>query len=42
MLREMIVEGLLGIIRGESPTAVREKMQTFISNRSREEVRPNI
>ncbi|MHC4561691.1 MAG: motility protein A [Planctomycetota bacterium] len=42
MLREMVVEGLLGIIRGESPTAVREKMQTFISSKNREELRPSI
>ncbi len=42
LLREMTVEGLLGIIRGESPTAVREKMQTFISESRREELRPSI
>ncbi len=42
VLREMIVEGVLGIVRGESPTAVREKMQTFISQRSRQEVKPNV
>ena len=42
MLREMIVEGLLGIARGESPTGVREKMQAFVSNRNREEVKPTI
>ncbi|MCD6303379.1 MAG: MotA/TolQ/ExbB proton channel family protein [Planctomycetes bacterium] len=42
MLREMIVEGLLGIVRGESPTGVREKMQAFISERNREEFKPNI
>ena len=42
MLREMIVEGLLGIVRGESPTGVREKMQAFISERNREELKPSI
>jgi chemotaxis protein MotA len=42
MLREMVVEGLLGIVRGESPTAVRERMQAFISAKHREELKPNI
>ncbi len=42
ILREMIVEGILGIVRGEAPTAVREKMQTFLSARNREELKPSI
>lgn len=42
LLREMIVEGLLGIVRGESPTGVREKMQAFISERNREDLKPAI
>jgi chemotaxis protein MotA len=42
LLREMIVEGLLGIVRGESPTGVREKMQAFVSDRSREDIKPTI
>ena len=42
LLREMIVEGILGIVRGESPTAVREKMHAFISMGRREELRPSI
>ena len=42
LLREMIVEGLLGIVRGESPTGVREKMQAFVSERNREELKPSI
>ncbi len=42
LLREMVVEGLLGIVRGESPTGVREKMQAFVSERNREEFKPNI
>ncbi len=41
-LREMTIEGLLGIVRGESPTSVREKMQAFMSNGAREELKPNI
>lgn len=41
-LREMIVEGVLGIVRGESPTGIREKMQAFLSDKSREEFKPNI
>jgi chemotaxis protein MotA len=42
LLSEMILEGLLAIVRGESPTAVREKMQAFISTRHREDLRPSI
>ena len=42
ILREMMVEGLLGIVRGESPTAVRDKMQAFISAKNREELKPRI
>jgi len=42
ILREMIVEGLLAIIRGESPTNVREKMQTFVSAKNREELKPSV
>ena len=42
LLREMVVEGLLGIVRGESPTGVREKMQAFLSERNREELKPSI
>ncbi|HUS92480.1 MAG TPA: MotA/TolQ/ExbB proton channel family protein [Phycisphaerae bacterium] len=42
LVREMIVEGLLGIVRGESPTGVREKMQAFVSERNREEYKPSI
>lgn len=39
---EMIVEGVCSIARGESPTAVREKMQTFVSPGRREEVKASI
>ncbi|MFP4106960.1 MAG: motility protein A [Phycisphaerae bacterium] len=42
LIREMIVEGLLGITRGESPTAVREKMQAFVSVKNREEFKPTV
>jgi chemotaxis protein MotA len=42
LLREMVVEGLLGIVRGESPTGVREKMQAFVSERNRGDFKPNI
>ena len=40
LLREMIVQGVIGIAKGESPTAVRERMQAFISVRKREEFKP--
>ena len=42
LLKEMTLQGLLGIVRGESPTAVRETMQTFISARNREELKPSV
>ncbi len=39
---EMITEGICAIAQGENPTAVREKMQAFISQGRREEVKANI
>ena len=36
---EMIMAGICAIAKGESPTAVREKMQIFISAKRREEVK---
>jgi chemotaxis protein MotA len=39
---EMIVEGICSISRGENPTAVREKMQAFISPARREEVKASV
>ena len=39
---EMITEGICAISQGENPTAVREKMQAFISQGSREEIKANI
>lgn len=42
MLREMILEGVLCIVRGESPTNVREKLQTFVSAGHREELKPTV
>lgn len=39
---EMTVEGVCTISRGESPTAVREKMQSFISPSRREEVKTTV
>jgi chemotaxis protein MotA len=41
-LYEMILEGVLGIVKGESPTVVRERMNTFVSERHREEVKPKV
>jgi chemotaxis protein MotA len=41
-LREMILEGVLGLTRGESPTAIRERMQAFISVKNREELKPSV
>ncbi|MBW8039401.1 MAG: motility protein A [Planctomycetes bacterium] len=39
---EMITEGICAIAQGENPTAIREKMQAFISQSRREEVKANI
>jgi len=39
---EMIVEGICAIAKGENPTAVREKMQAFISPMRREEVKASV
>ncbi|KKL13502.1 hypothetical protein LCGC14_2525140, partial [marine sediment metagenome] len=33
---------LLSILRGESPTAVRERMQAFVSTKNREELKPSV
>lgn len=42
LFREMILEGVVGIVRGESPTAVRERMQAFVCGTKREDVKPRI
>jgi chemotaxis protein MotA len=39
---EMITAGICAIAKGDSPTAVREKMQIFISAKRREEVKAQI
>ena len=39
---EMTVEGICTICRGENPTVVREKMQSFISPNHRKEIKANI
>jgi chemotaxis protein MotA len=39
---EMIASGICAIAKGDSPTAVREKMQIFISAKRREEVKAQI
>ncbi len=39
---QMTVEGICAISRGDNPTAVREKMQSFISPNKREDVKANV
>jgi len=39
---EMITEGICAIARGENPTMVREKMQAFVSQSRREEVKATV
>jgi chemotaxis protein MotA len=41
-IREMVVEGITAIARGEGPTGVREKMQAFVSAKQREELKPKV
>jgi chemotaxis protein MotA len=42
MSMEMISEGICAIAKGDSPTAVREKMQVFISAKRREAVKARV
>jgi len=42
MTMEMALEGLCSIAKGDSPTAVSEKMQVFISTRHREAVKAQV
>jgi chemotaxis protein MotA len=42
MAMEMIVEGVCAIARGNNPTAVREKMQIFVSQSRRREVKATV
>jgi chemotaxis protein MotA len=39
---EMIIEGICAIADGENPTAIREKMHTFISKGKRQEVKAQV
>jgi len=39
LIREMIVAGIVAISRGEGPTAIRERMQSFVAASAREEVK---
>ncbi|MBL7188345.1 MAG: MotA/TolQ/ExbB proton channel family protein [Phycisphaerae bacterium] len=39
---EMIVEGVCAMAEGDNPSTIREKMQAFVSQGSREEVKANI
>jgi chemotaxis protein MotA len=42
IVMEMTMEGVCAIARGENPTAVKEKMQVFVSSKRREEVKAKI
>ena len=42
MAMEMTVEGICAISKGESPTAVRETLHTFVAPAHREEVKANV
>jgi chemotaxis protein MotA len=40
--KEMIVEGVCAIAQGDSPTVIREKLQAFVSQSRREEVKATV
>lgn len=40
--KEMVVEGICAIAQGDNPTTIREKMQAFISQSRREEIKATI
>jgi chemotaxis protein MotA len=42
IIKEMIVEGVCAIAKGENPTAVREKMHVFVSANRRESVKAKV
>ncbi len=42
MSKEMVIEGVCAISKGESPTAVREKMQLFVSGNRREQIKAKV
>jgi len=39
---EMIVEGVCAIAAGDNPSTIREKMQAFVSQSRREEIKAKI
>jgi chemotaxis protein MotA len=39
---EMIIEGICSIAQGDNPTVVREKLQSFMSQGRREEVKATV
>jgi chemotaxis protein MotA len=42
MYMEMILEGICAIARGDNPTVVREKLQVFVSQGRRQEVKAQV
>lgn len=42
IMMEMITDGICAIANGENPTAVREKMQIFVSSKNREDVKAKV
>lgn len=42
LMREMILEGVLGLVRGDSPTSVRDKMSAFLNTHKRSEFKPQL
>ncbi|MEN6384438.1 MAG: MotA/TolQ/ExbB proton channel family protein, partial [Phycisphaerales bacterium] len=42
IIKEMIIEGICGIAKGENPTAVREKINVFVSMKRRENVKVKV
>lgn len=42
LLRQMTVVGVLSLAKGDSPTSVRERMQTFVSASQRADLKPKV
>ena len=42
LVRQMIAEGAMSLVRGESPTQIRERIQAFVSGKHRKEVKPEM
>ncbi len=42
LMREMVLEGILGLVKGDSPTSVRDKMSACLCTQKRQEFKPEL